>query len=81
VYLSNFDFSKIHIYKDIETNIEKIIDSDFFKNLMDLENDIDSSTNEINEANIDSKIDVFEQYKTFASYSILHSYFLWWVWI
>nr|WP_307916056.1 hypothetical protein [Mycoplasmopsis bovis] len=46
--MSNFDFSKIHIYKDIETNIEKIIDSDFFKNLMDLENDIDSSTNEIN---------------------------------
>ncbi len=67
VYLSNFDFSKIHIYKDIETNIEKIIDSDFFKNLMDLENDIDSSTNEINEANIDSKIDVFEQYKILDS--------------
>ncbi|MDP4040814.1 DUF4011 domain-containing protein [Mycoplasma mycoides] len=63
IYLANFDFSRINIYKDIEANINSIIESDFFKKIVDQTNNLDNDISTINEQNIDTKINILEQYK------------------
>nr|VZR97393.1 ATP-dependent RecD-like DNA helicase [Mycoplasma feriruminatoris] len=63
VYLANFDFSRINIYKDIEANINNIVASDFFKAIVDQTNNLDNDISVVNENNLDTKLNILEQYK------------------
>ncbi|MGX9357787.1 DUF4011 domain-containing protein [Mycoplasma sp. 773] len=67
IYLSTFDFSNIYIYKDIEQNIEKISESEFFKRMISAEIDDATDISNINETNINQKIDIQNQYKILNS--------------
>ncbi|EIE41790.1 hypothetical protein MCANUFG4_01841 [Mycoplasmopsis canis UFG4] len=67
VYLSTFDFSNINIYKDIEQNIEKISQSDFFKRMISSEIDPSTDISGINETNINEKISIENQFKILNS--------------
>ncbi|WAM09798.1 AAA domain-containing protein [Mycoplasmopsis cynos] len=67
IFLTNYDFSNINIYKDIETNITTILNSAFFEELVNPTKGLDSDISQINDKNINEKIDIASQYKTLDS--------------
>ncbi|CAT04949.1 putative DNA helicase [Mesomycoplasma conjunctivae] len=63
IYLTTYDFSKIHIYKDIEENIESIIDSNFFQKIVGNAEALDTNITTVNYENINDNMNVEQQFK------------------
>ncbi|AXE60713.1 putative DNA helicase related protein [[Mycoplasma] phocae] len=66
IELSNFSFSKISIYKDIEENIDKIEENSFYKMLFS-EGNVNQNSLNINEDNVEKYIDHNKYYHVLSS--------------
>ncbi|WP_311733632.1 AAA domain-containing protein [Mycoplasma sp. HS2188] len=62
VYLDTFSFSKINMYADLEQNENKIVENEFIKSVSNEETNATTELDLINEANVESKIDIANYY-------------------
>lgn len=63
IFLSNFDFSNIHTYKDLSENTNNVIHSPFCQHIMGESNSLDTDIRTINEKNINEKISIEDDFK------------------
>ncbi|TDV24136.1 superfamily I DNA and/or RNA helicase [Mycoplasmopsis mustelae] len=66
-YISNFNFSKIHIFEDLDKNAQKIVESEFFEGLKGNGDLSRFNIDKINNENINEHIDIHQQFKVLDS--------------